>query len=236
MKKMNDVKELFVQHSEKKIRMSPNIPMKIKKESDGSIINKTILAKNKKAISMKYIFADKKNMSQNININQNIQEVGESKEKSSKPWTDNSILKGNKMKTCIFGESEQIFKKNLVYSVQYSKRKSHEVESSYRMENLLEKNMRIESNEKEEEFIEFYINNNKKNKEFKFNDNYISTTKYNLFTFIPKGLLFQFCRLSNVYFLFTAIIQSIPLISPLTSLTAIIPLIFVLGVSLIREF
>jgi magnesium-transporting ATPase (P-type) len=35
--------------------------------------------------------------------------------------------------------------------------------------------------------------------------------------------------------LFTAIIQSIPLISPLTSLTAIIPLIFVLGVSLIRE-
>jgi phospholipid-transporting ATPase len=35
--------------------------------------------------------------------------------------------------------------------------------------------------------------------------------------------------------LFTAIIQSIPLISPLTSLTAIIPLIFVLGVSMIRE-
>jgi phospholipid-translocating ATPase len=35
--------------------------------------------------------------------------------------------------------------------------------------------------------------------------------------------------------LFTAIIQSIPLISPLTSVTAIIPLIFVLGISLIRE-
>jgi magnesium-transporting ATPase (P-type) len=103
------------------------------------------------------------------------------------------------------------------------------------MENLLEKNMRIESNEKEEEFVDFYINNNKKNKSFKFRNNYISTTKYNLFTFIPKGLLFQFSRLSNVYFLFTAIIQSIPIISPLNALTAIVPLIFVLGVSLIRE-
>ena len=74
-----------------------------------------------------------------------------------------------------------------------------------------------------------------KNKIYKFKDNTISTTKYNIFTFIPKGLLYQFSRLSNVYFLFTAIIQSIPLISPLTSLTAIIPLIFVLGVSMIRE-
>ena len=130
----------------------------------------------------------------------------ESKDNSSKPKTDNSIVKRNKMKTCIFGfESEQIFKNNLVHSVQLSKRKSHEVESSYRMENLLEKNMRIESNEKEEEFIEFYINNNRKNRSFKFSNNYISTTKYNLFTFIPKGLLYQFCRLSNVYFLFTAL-------------------------------
>ena len=66
-------------------------------------------------------------------------------------------------------------------------------------------------------------------------DNTITTTKYNKYTFIPKGLLYQFCRWSNVYFLFTAIIQSIPHISPLTSETAIIPLIFVLGVSMIRE-
>ena len=82
---------------------------------------------------------------------------------------------------------------------------------------------------------EFFINDNEKNKEFGLRDNTISTTKYNLLTFIPKGLLYQFARLSNVYFLFIAIIQSIPLISPLNSLTAIIPLIFVLGVSMIRE-
>ena len=82
----------------------------------------------------------------------------------------------------------------------------------------------------------FYINDNKLNKKFKFKNNQISTTKYNLISFLPKGLLIQFTRLSNVFFLFTAIIQSIPVISPLSSLTAIIPLIFVLGVSMIREF
>ena len=42
-------------------------------------------------------------------------------------------------------------------------------------------------------------------------------------------------RLANVYFLFTAILQCIPIISPLTSATALIPILFVLTVSLIRE-
>ena len=79
---------------------------------------------------------------------------------------------------------------------------------------------------------EFYINNNIKNKELKHKNNLISTTKYNVLTFIPKSLLIQFGRLSNVYFLATAIIQSIPLISPLSSVTAIFPLIFVLSVSI----
>ena len=82
----------------------------------------------------------------------------------------------------------------------------------------------------------FHINNNKLNKKYKIKNNKISTTKYNFLTFLPKGLLVQFTRLPNIFFLFTAIIQSIPVISPLTSLTAIIPLIFVLGVSMIREF
>ena len=86
------------------------------------------------------------------------------------------------------------------------------------------------------QFLYFQINNNKENKKYKLKKNKISTTKYNILTFLPKGLLLQFTRLPNVFFLFTAVIQSIPVISPLTSLTAIIPLIFVLGVSLIREF
>ena len=86
------------------------------------------------------------------------------------------------------------------------------------------------------QLIYFLINDNKSNKKFKFKNNKITTTKYNFITFFPKSLLLQFTRLANIFFLFTAIIQSIPVISPLTSLTAIIPLIFVLGVSMIREF
>ncbi len=85
-------------------------------------------------------------------------------------------------------------------------------------------------------FYNFYINDNQKNKEvYHFKNNKIDTTKYNIFTFIPKGLLYQFMRLANVYFLFTAILQCIPIISPLGSATALVPIIFVLAVSLIRE-
>ena len=82
---------------------------------------------------------------------------------------------------------------------------------------------------------EFFINNNKKNEDLNLNDNTISTSKYNFYTFIPKSLFYQFLHLSNIYFLITAIIQSIPIVSPLTSATAIVPLIFVLSVSMIRE-
>ena len=87
-----------------------------------------------------------------------------------------------------------------------------------------------------DKFYEFYLNDNKKNKStYNYKNNEITTTKYNFLTFIPKSLIIQFARLPNVYFLATAIIQSIPLISPLTSVTAIIPLLFVLMVSMIRD-
>ena len=103
--------------------------------------------------------------------------------------------------------------------------------SIYHFDNISE----IKSENTHTPYLEFFINNNKKNSEFKLKTNYISTTKYNLITFLPKGLLYQFSRLANVYFLFITIIQCIPEISPLNSLTAVIPLIFVLGVSMIRE-
>ena len=83
---------------------------------------------------------------------------------------------------------------------------------------------------------EFYINNSKLNtQELKFKNNKISTTKYNIITFLPKALLYQFMRLANTYFVFIAIIQSIPIISPLDPISAIAPLVIVLAVSLLRE-
>ena len=98
---------------------------------------------------------------------------------------------------------------------------------------LLISNLSLISNKNSQ--YKFYINNPQKNLTFNFKPNKINTTKYNIITFFPKSLLLQFMRPANVYFLITAIIQCIPLISPLGYETAIFPILFVLSVSLIRE-
>eukprot|EP00249_Psilotum_nudum_P024537 c29212_g1_i2 orf=822-4364(+) len=64
--------------------------------------------------------------------------------------------------------------------------------------------------------------------------NYVSTTKYNLLTFFPKSLFEQFRRVANIYFLFTAILSLTPL-TPYTASSIIAPLVFVVGVSMIKE-
>ena len=69
----------------------------------------------------------------------------------------------------------------------------------------------------------------------KYKSNYISTTKYNILTFLPFALILQFKRYANIYFLVSAILQSIPLISPLNPASAVAPLVFVLGLSMARE-
>lgn len=69
----------------------------------------------------------------------------------------------------------------------------------------------------------------------KYPSNYVSTTKYNIFTFLPFSLILQFRRYANIYFLACAVMQSIPAISPLSPLSAVLPLIFVLSLSMIRE-
>ena len=95
--------------------------------------------------------------------------------------------------------------------------------------------MNIHSNIINQQY-QFYINDNLRNTQnFKFNNNKINTRKYNWVTFIPHALLLQFARPANVYFLISAILQCIPQISPLTPLTALVPIIFVLSISLIRE-
>ena len=83
---------------------------------------------------------------------------------------------------------------------------------------------------------QFYINNNKRNREeLNFKSNEINTRKYNIITFLPKALIYQFARPANVYFLISAILQCIPVISPLGPGSALVPIIIVLSASLIRE-
>ena len=88
----------------------------------------------------------------------------------------------------------------------------------------------------EREIYEFYINDTLRNREkYNFPSNRINTKKYSWPTFVPHALLIQFARPANIYFLISAILNCIPVISPISPVTAIIPLVFVLTVSLIRE-
>ncbi|KAL2632249.1 hypothetical protein R1flu_016935 [Riccia fluitans] len=79
-----------------------------------------------------------------------------------------------------------------------------------------------------------YCNDHAANVPLKFKHNSISTTKYNFWTFLPKGLFEQFRRVANMYFLMIAILSTTP-ISPVHPVTNVGPLVLVLAVSLIKE-
>ena len=72
-------------------------------------------------------------------------------------------------------------------------------------------------------------------KEFKCKDNSICTGKYNVATFVPKGLYEQFRRVANLYFLSVAVISLFPTVSPIQPYTTWTPLTLVIGLSLIKE-
>ncbi|XP_052339658.1 phospholipid-transporting ATPase IB isoform X3 [Oncorhynchus keta] len=69
----------------------------------------------------------------------------------------------------------------------------------------------------------------------KFCDNHVSTTKYGVFTFLPRFLYEQIRRAANAFFLFIALMQQIPDVSPTGRYTTLVPLIFILSVAGIKE-
>lgn len=68
-----------------------------------------------------------------------------------------------------------------------------------------------------------------------FISNAIRTSRYNVFDFFPKQLFFQFSRLGNFYFLCIGIPQTIPGISTTGNVTTILPLLFFVLLSIIKE-
>ncbi|KAI5298936.1 hypothetical protein KEM55_002761, partial [Ascosphaera atra] len=80
-----------------------------------------------------------------------------------------------------------------------------------------------------------YLNNPPANAMNKYVSNSVSTAKYNVVTFIPKFLYEQFSKYANLFFLFTAVLQQIPNISPTNRWTTVVPLVIVLLVSAIKE-
>ncbi|XVF44122.1 hypothetical protein PTKIN_Ptkin02bG0095200 [Pterospermum kingtungense] len=83
-------------------------------------------------------------------------------------------------------------------------------------------------------FRTVYCNDRDANYAHRYRGNSISTTKYNIFTFLPKGLYEQFRRVANLYFLMVSILSTTPY-SPVHPVTNVVPLSLVLLVSLIKE-
>ena len=65
--------------------------------------------------------------------------------------------------------------------------------------------------------------------------NSIRTTKYTIFTFLPKNLFEQFHRFANWYFLFIIILNFVPQIQAFGREVSMIPLLFVLSVTAIKD-
>uniref|UniRef100_A0A8C9YFJ1 Phospholipid-transporting ATPase n=1 Tax=Sander lucioperca TaxID=283035 RepID=A0A8C9YFJ1_SANLU len=69
----------------------------------------------------------------------------------------------------------------------------------------------------------------------KFCNNRVSTAKYNVLTFLPRFLYSQFRRAANAFFLFIALLQQIPDVSPTGRWTTLVPLLFILMVAAVKE-
>ena len=80
-----------------------------------------------------------------------------------------------------------------------------------------------------------HLNNPSANSANKWADNHVSTAKYNIATFLPKFLFEQFSKYANLFFLFTAILQQVPNVSPTNRYTTIVPLDIVLMLSALKE-
>jgi phospholipid-translocating ATPase len=65
--------------------------------------------------------------------------------------------------------------------------------------------------------------------------NTIRSSRYNIWDFIPRQLLFQFSKLANAYFLLVSILQMIPGLSPVGSYTTIAPLLVFIAISMGKE-
>ncbi|CAK7217959.1 drs2 neo1 protein [Sporothrix curviconia] len=68
-----------------------------------------------------------------------------------------------------------------------------------------------------------------------FVSNFIRSSRYTVWDFLPKQLVFQFMKLANFYFLIISILQMIPGLSSTGTYTTIAPLLFFVAISMFKE-
>lgn len=69
----------------------------------------------------------------------------------------------------------------------------------------------------------------------KYSGNKIRTTKYTFLSFIPKNLFEQLHRFANVYFLFLAALNFVPIVNAFQPEIAIIPIVLVMSVTAVKD-
>lgn len=68
-----------------------------------------------------------------------------------------------------------------------------------------------------------------------YSNNKIKTTKYTVLSFIPKNLFEQFHRFANVYFVFIALLNFVPVVNAFQPVLALAPVLFILSVTAIKD-
>lgn len=68
-----------------------------------------------------------------------------------------------------------------------------------------------------------------------YGDNEIHTTKYSLLSFLPKNLFEQLHRFANVYFIFLAALNFVPMVEAFQPEIALVPIMLVLAVTAVKD-
>ncbi|XP_017278861.1 probable phospholipid-transporting ATPase VA isoform X2 [Kryptolebias marmoratus] len=68
-----------------------------------------------------------------------------------------------------------------------------------------------------------------------YSSNKIKTTKYTVLSFLPKNLFEQFHRFANVYFVFIALLNFVPVVNAFQPELALAPVVFILSVTAIKD-
>ncbi|CAK7274382.1 drs2 neo1 protein [Sporothrix epigloea] len=68
-----------------------------------------------------------------------------------------------------------------------------------------------------------------------FISNFIRSSRYTVWNFLPKQLVFQFMKLANFYFLIISILQMVPGLSSTGTYTTIAPLLLFVAISMFKE-
>lgn len=68
-----------------------------------------------------------------------------------------------------------------------------------------------------------------------YKGNKIRTTKYSVLSFLPRNLFEQLHRLGNIYFIFIAALNFVPLVQAFQPEVSLMPIILVLGITAFKD-